>query len=176
MVEFKNESIRIKETSEDDLPNILRLWNDGNVMSFVGFPNGLGVTIEKLKEWLSWAIAKPLRCHYSIYHVDFGYCGETFYNVNELHELAALDIKLLPNVRGKGIATYSLSFVIEQAFQQGNAAKVYVDPHPDNKKAWNLYNKLGFSDHPRPEFLDEWDTYLELSKEVWYQRKSAMIP
>lgn len=167
-----NKKILIKETSKDDLENIQLLWNDGEVMSFVGFPNGLGISMEKLIEWLPWAISKPKRCHYSIYHDEIGYCGETFYNVDQEHRLAALDIKLLPKARGKGIAEYSLWFAIDQAFYQGNAERVYVDPHLDNKKAWKLYEKLGFTVRPRPEFLEEWDTYLELTKDEWCQRIS----
>jgi len=86
-----SEKIKIIETSKDDLENILSLWNDGEVMSFVGYPNGLGINMEKLIEWLQWAISKPTRCHYSIYHKELGYCGETFYNVDQNHGLAALD-------------------------------------------------------------------------------------
>jgi hypothetical protein len=58
-----SEKIKIIETSEDDLENILSLWNNGDVMSFVGFPNGLEITMEKLVEWLPWATSKPTRCH-----------------------------------------------------------------------------------------------------------------
>ncbi len=164
-----SEKIKIIETSEDDLENILSLWNNGDVMSFVGFPNGLEITMEKLVEWLPWATSKPTRCHYSIYHEELGYCGETFYNVDQKHELAALDIKLFPKARGMGIAEYSLRFAINQAFHIGNAKRVYVDPHIENKKAWKLYRKLGFSIRPRPDFLEEWDTYLELTRNEWYR-------
>jgi RimJ/RimL family protein N-acetyltransferase len=167
-----DKKIRIKETSEEDLENILKLWNDGEVMFFVGFPNGLGITLEKLHEWLLWVISKPYRCHYSIYHDEIGFCGETFYNVDPDHGIAALDIKLVPEARGKGIAEFSLSYVIQQAFTQGNAKKVYVDPHPNNKKAWKLYEKLGFSQRPRPDFLEDWDSYLEITKDEWGQKTS----
>lgn len=164
-----NKNLTIKETSKEDLENILLLWNDGEVMSFVGFQNGLGISMEKLLEWLPWAISKPKRCHYSIYHNEIGFCGETFYNVDQKHGLAALDIKLRPKARGKGIAEYSLKFAIDQAFYQGNAISVYVDPQLDNEKAFKLYEKLGFSDRSRPDFLEEWDTYLELTRDEWYQ-------
>lgn len=159
--------IFIKETSKEDLLNIMSLWNNGEVMSFVGYPQGLGMTLPKLIDWLPWAISKPYRCHYSIFHDEIGYCGETFYNVDDINQTAALDIKLLPEAQGRGIAEYALRFAIEQAFLQGNAKRVYVDPHPDNLKAWKLYRKLGFTSKTRPEYLQEWDTYLEISREGW---------
>ncbi|MBW6472072.1 MAG: GNAT family N-acetyltransferase [Anaerolineaceae bacterium] len=159
--------IIIKETSKDDLLNIMSLWNNGEVMSFVGYPQGLGMTLPKLMDWLPWAISKPNRCHYSIYHDEIGYCGETFYHVDDIYQTAALDIKLLPEAQGRGIAEYALRFAIENAFLHGQAKRVYVDPHPDNLKAWKLYRKLGFTSKTRPEYLQEWDTYLEISREDW---------
>ena len=33
--------LTIKETTRADLPNIQSLWADGDVMKFVGFPDGL---------------------------------------------------------------------------------------------------------------------------------------
>jgi RimJ/RimL family protein N-acetyltransferase len=162
-----NGEIMIKETSAEDLDNIMSLWNNGEVMHYVGFPEGLGITLDELKKWLVWVIAKPGRCHYSIYADGIGYCGETFYNVDDEHKTAALDIKLLPEARGKGIAAYSLSYAISRAFDDGNADRAYVDPHPDNVKAWRLYEKLGFISKPRPDYLEEGGTYLEITREEW---------
>ena len=42
---MQNNEITIRETSETDLENILLLWNNGEVMHFVGFPNGIGVDL-----------------------------------------------------------------------------------------------------------------------------------
>lgn len=166
---MKNINITIKETTHDDLDNVMSLWNDGEVMHFVGFPEGLGITKAKMERWIKWAIAKPHRCHYSIYEGDIGYCGETFYNVDD-KGAAALDIKLFPKSRGKGIAHEALEFAIERAFNDGNAKSVYVDPHPDNKMAWKLYEKLGFVSKPRPDYLGEGDTYLEITRNQWIDK------
>ncbi len=160
---YKGE-ITIKETTESDLENIMSLWNNGEVMFFVGFPDGLGITLEKLKKWLEGAIKKPERCHYSIYAEGIGYCGETFYDADVEHDLASLDIKLLPQAQGKGIAAKSLSFVIDKAFTDGNVNRVYVEPCSENRKAWALYEKLGFVRKTRPIYLEYEDNYLELTK------------
>ncbi len=160
---MNDRNLVIKDTNIDDLENVMNLWNNGEVMYYVGFPNGIDTTLEKLRKWIKWAINKPQRCHYSIYDDKLGYCGETFYDVDKKHNLAALDIKLLPIAQGKGIAYQSLSFVIKEAFNVGMAQKVYVDPHLDNKRAWKLYYKLGFISKARPTFLEDGDTYLELN-------------
>ena len=48
--------------------NIQSLWADGEVMRFVGFPEGLQETEENLERWLEGiASARPQTNHYSIY-------------------------------------------------------------------------------------------------------------
>jgi RimJ/RimL family protein N-acetyltransferase len=161
------ENITIKETDENDLLNIMNLWNSGEVMLYVGFPNGLGVTIDKLNKWLTGINQNKFRRHYSIYEDKIGYCGETYYEIDSEHDLATLDIKLQPEAQGKGIAAYSLSYAINQVFENNLASKAYVDPNPSNKSAWQLYERLDFISKPRPKFLPEGETYLELTKEQW---------
>lgn len=109
-----SEQIEIKETQKDDLQNLLGLWNDGDVMKFVGFPNGLGETIEGLEKWYIWIEeSRPICNHYSVYSKELGYCGETFYRIDKEHSnSASVDIKLSPIARGKAIALYKrLNFV-----------------------------------------------------------------
>lgn len=171
--------IRIKETDQSDLPNIMQLWNNGQVMFYVGFPSGLGVTMERLQQWLEGINQDIYSRHYSIYAQDIGYCGETFYDVDREHDLARLDIKLLPRAQGKGIAAYAFSYVIDQVFSNNLASKARVDPHPKNKKAWNLYAKLGFVSKPRPKFLPKGPTYLEVTRDTFtsaYPTKPADSP
>lgn len=159
--------ISIKVTDENDLLNIMNLWNNGDVMFYVGFPNGLNVNIEKLKGWLNRINQNEMCRHYSIYAENIGYCGETFYSIDLEHDLASLDIKLLPTAQGKGIAEYALRYSINQVFENNLATKAYVDPNPKNKKAWNLYDKLGFVSKARPKYLEEGETYLEVTKDIW---------
>lgn len=163
---MNNKHIIIKETTLEDLSNIASLWNNGDVMFYVGFPNGLGVNVKSLVEkWLPKINKNKKRCHYSIYHYEIGYCGESYYEVAQ-NGYTTLDIKLLPLARGKGIAYEGLKYAIDKAFNQGEAKIVYVDPHKDNIKALKLYDKLGFKimTHPNSEYADK-HNYLELSYE-----------
>lgn len=159
--------ILIKETTREDLQNVMNLWNDGEVMFYVGFPNGLNVNIEQMEKWLKTVNKDISRKHYSIYEEELGFCGETFYSVDKNHDLSALDIKLFPYARGKGIASYALSYAIDEVFTKDLASRAYVDPNPKNEKAFKLYERLGFISKKRPEFLEEGETYLEITKESW---------
>ncbi len=163
--------VDIRPTGEGDLENVQRLWASPEVMRFVGFPEGLHQSMEHLRnEWLPWVQEPPIRQHYSVYAQGIGYCGESFYQVDETG-LACMDIKLLPCARGKGIAYAALSYALDQAFRAGKAERAYVDPHPENRKALALYASLGFLPAERPAHLKPWDsTYFELSRAAWEAR------
>ena len=161
--------IEIRETSEEDIGNVRRLWADGDVMKFVGFPEGLHETEEQMRAWFGWITAnRPMVEHYSIFENGV-YCGESFYEIDAEHKSAALDIKLFKAARGRGIAAKALTHAIEQAFEHG-AERVWVDPNPQNAKAIALYEKLGFKRKDAPEYLsaeeEEWGSvYMELERE-----------
>ena len=150
-------NIKVIETKEVDLKNILTLWADGDVMKFVGFPNGLKETMENLNKWYKWIEkSRPNTNHYSIYNGD-EYCGESFYSIdNERDNIASLDIKLFEHARGKGIASFALNHAIQEAFKNG-ASRVWVDPNPNNIKAILLYERLGFVRKPIPDYIKEED-------------------
>lgn len=145
--------VTISETREKDLHNVQRLWADGDVMKYVGFPAGLQQTDEDMAQWYSRIqLSRPQTNHYSVFENGV-YCGEAFYQIEEKRDnSAALDIKLFSFARGRGIAAEALSFAMEEAFHHG-ASKVWVDPNPLNEKALRLYERLGFARRPMPEDL-----------------------
>lgn len=163
--------VDIRLTGEADLANVQRLWASPEVMRFVGFPEGLHESMEHLRnEWLPWVQAPPTMQHYSVYAQGIGYCGESFYHVDETG-LACMDVKLLPSAQGKGIAYAALSYALDQAFRVGKAERAYVDPHPENRRALALYASLGFLPAKRPAHLAPWDSaYFELSRAAWEAR------
>lgn len=160
--------IKIRETTSEDLAHVQKLWADGDVMKFVGFPDGLHETEEQMQDWYKWISSeRPLVNHYCIFD-DEVYCGETFYEIDTEHDNnAALDIKLFGFARGKGIAAKALAFAIEEAFKNG-AKRVWVDPNPENEKAIALYKRLGFVEKEMPAYLAEKNdmvsVYMELLK------------
>lgn len=160
--------VEIKETGPQDLGLVQTLWADGDVMRFVGFPQGLHQTDEEMRDWFRWIESgRPARNHYSIFE-DGKYCGESFYRIDAEHGSAALDIKLFGFARGRGLAAAGLSHAIEEAFRNG-AETVWVDPVPENGKAIALYKKLGFQQKAFPAYLlsekgEPGSVYMELRK------------
>ena len=160
--------IIIRETTKADLDNVKALWADGDVMKFVGFPEGLHQSDEQMERWFErLCAARPLKNHFSVFE-DFIYCGESFYHIDTNNgNSASLDIKLFGFARGRGIGAKALSYAIEKAFENG-AEKVWVDPNPDNVKALALYERLGFVRRKMPDYLMDGEeitsVYMELCK------------
>ena len=168
--------VQVKLTEKEDLQNVQRLWATPEVMIFVGFPNGLQESVEHLEnKWLPWVQNPPSRQHYSIYADGIGYCGESFYDVDETG-LAGMDIKLLPEARGKGIGFAGLSHALNEAFLIGNAKSAYVDPNPENIKAIRLYERLGFIVTERAAHLEDPGcpyVYMEITRDTWLKGKNG---
>ncbi|MHB0808595.1 MAG: GNAT family N-acetyltransferase [Facklamia hominis] len=166
--------LEIKETRIEDIKNVQKLWANGDVMKFVGFPDGLHKTDEDMQKWFRWIESnRTVLNHYSIFE-DGKYCGESFYAIDAGHKSAAMDIKLFELARGRGIATEGLSYAIKEAFRNG-AEIVWVDPNPENKNAIALYERLGFQQKEFPKILISYDEelrsiYLELCKTDFIQK------
>lgn len=161
--------LEIRETTLEDLKNIQRLWGDGEVMRFVGFPEGLHETDEDLRAWIErLSAARPRVNPWSVYE-DGVYCGETNYCIDPESRSASLDIKLFAFARGRGIATKALTHAIREAFRNG-AETVWVDPDPENARAIALYRRLGFTQKDMPAHViaqgedPETNLYFELHR------------
>ena len=166
----------VRPVVETDLPNIKALWNDGAVMRFVGFPDGLGVDDEYMARWFKWVTAAPdTRQAFAIEVEGLGYCGEAFYQVNP--ELPAIvDIKLTPAAQGLGLGHLGLSHALDELFANTTATAAMVDPHQDNTPALRLYERLGFTERPWPTNHPEPATdhrYLEVTRNAWLQRRGS---
>jgi len=144
--------IKIRETQINDMKNVQSLWLDGDVMRYVGFPEGLRESDDQMMNWLTEIEkSRPAVNHYSIYNGE-KYCGETFYRIHASTGRAALDIKLFAEVRGKGIAKTALQFAIQEAFKNG-AVSAYVTPDPENSKAIALYEHMEMTRKEMPSDL-----------------------
>jgi RimJ/RimL family protein N-acetyltransferase len=160
--------VKISPTQSNDLADLIQLWNDGRVMRWVGFPDGLGYDDKGVVEWFSAVKSKPDCHHFVIRDVEQGFCGELYYEIDRSHRMANLDIKLVPEAQGKGIATQAFSHLIDVVFQsEPDVKSVWVEPWPDNKAAKSLYRRCRMSQRPRPSHLGEGPSYWELLRSEW---------
>ena len=166
----KSEIIDLRPTSPDDLADLMVLWNDGRIMRWVGFPDGLGYDIAAMTAWYERLQANPLRHHFTAASDILGFCGEAYYAVNLQHRRAGLDIKLRVPAQGGGRATAAFRMLIERVFRSEPLVDiVWTEPAVSNLAARTLYWQCGLRPAQRPADMSEdprYDvSYWELRRE-----------
>jgi len=150
------DDIIIRPPKSSDLFFLRNLWENPQVMSYVGFPKGLKQSDEKIKNWIqNWQKGglhliiedkkeiKPIG--------EIGYRLEEKRLNNHKRKFAVLDIKMTPNYWGKGIGFRTLDALIKKLDQNSNFDYYELTPNVENKRAMNLYYKLGFKKSGKPE-------------------------
>ena len=159
--------VTLRETTRNDLEAVMGLWNDGRVMGWVGFPDGLGYDADRMAAWWDRLRADASRRHFVIEANGIGFCGEAFYAVAEPPRRAGLDIKLRPEAQGRGIATLALRMLIERVFSaEPDVDAVWTEPSPENHAARRLYERCGLAPADRPADLPSGEMY-------WERRRSS---
>lgn len=154
--------LAIRATTEGDLLELGRLWNDGRVMRWVGYPDGLGYDDEALRAWFGRLQSSGDGHHFVVRDSDVGFCGELFYRVDSEHRRAELDVKLVPEAQGRGIAAAALAWLIELVFErEPDVDAVWTEPWPENHAARALYARCGLAPTHRPTDLRAGPSYWE---------------
>ncbi|MDD5293758.1 MAG: GNAT family protein [Candidatus Izemoplasmatales bacterium] len=165
----------ISETQAADLTSIKMLWADGDVMRYVGFPEGLKQSDQQMEQWLKWIVETPHTQHYTLKADDLGFVGESFYQLRSAHTEAIIDIKLLKKARGKALGERALCFTLDQLFLNTPALLAVVDPHCENLGAIALYHKLGFQDDELFAYENEPHQKMILTKDNWRRLRLEQV-
>jgi RimJ/RimL family protein N-acetyltransferase len=82
-----------------------------------------------------------------------------------------LDIKLVPEAQGRGLATASLRWLVTRVFEsEAVVDAVFTDPVDENVRAHALYVRCGLSPGRRPPDLGPGPSYWELRRADWERR------
>lgn len=158
--------MQLQPTTSADLPALGALWNDGRVMRWVGFPDGLGLDEQDVRDWWQAMSADPDRHHFVVLDDQGRFCGEAYYRFDRAHGRASLDIKLLPEFQSRGIARAALTDLIDLVLAtEPDAQAVWTEPSEENQAARRLYHRCGLRSRPRPDDLPGAHDYWELRRE-----------
>ena len=142
----------LRPTGPEDLIFLLEtLWNDGEVMRYVGYPKGLGIDEEGMRTWFDrLAENRGQDREHWIVEVKGEPIGEAFYRRCDEYcgyrapKMAELDLKLKPQSWGHGYGSDALRTLATYLFAQGFKTLV-VSPNLENEAALMLYERLGFT-------------------------------
>ncbi len=133
--------VRLRPVAETDLDFLQALWNDGEVMRHVGFPDGLEMTADKMASWWDgchrWSAT-----HLIVENRQGEQVGESGWGFDNLPGM--LEIKLARPHWGRGYAIDALGALIDHVRNHTAIGQLFVTPHPDNLAAQRLYRRVGF--------------------------------
>ncbi len=133
--------LRIHNAGAADAKQLAVWWNDGSVMAHAGFPNGLGITEEKIRNDLATDTDESRRR--LILEIDGEAIGEMNYRMLE-DDSAKIGIKICEfSKQEKGHGRIFLSMLIGELFRLG-MKKIVLDTNLKNERAQHVYESLGF--------------------------------
>lgn len=159
---FETGRVSVRPTTSADLAELLALWNDGRVMRWVGFPDGLGYDAARMDAWFERLRSSPDRHHFVVRGPQVGFCGELYYAIDRVHRSASLDIKFRLEAHGGGRAAEALLGLITHLFRiEPEVALVWTEPWENNLAARALYFRCGLRPAARPPWLHPGPSYWE---------------
>lgn len=139
LLQYNNLIIRDAELKDAD--KLCLWWNNGRIMAHAGFPNGVGISVEKLQKEVANTEASTVTR--LIIEADNRAIGEMSYRNTEEGSVE-IGIKICDqNQQEKGYGRILLSMLIKELFRTGYT-KILLDTNISNTRAQHVYEKLGF--------------------------------
>jgi len=157
--------IRIRPVRREDLPFLQVLWNDGSVMRYQGYPEGMHATAADMERW--WVALQTARPdhqglaslpspHTIIETIDGTPLGELTYSL-DAKERARFDLKLAPRFWKQGYGGEAMRIFLRELFVTTKVKTVIMEPSPDNAPARRLLERNGFHPTPTENHPNRWE-------------------
>lgn len=128
----------IRNAVVSDAEQLCAWWNDGKVMEHAGFPNGLGTTVDEVREQLEDSTGIFI-INYKDTPIGEMSCGVVDDDVCEM------GIKICDfSMHNKGLGKIALSLMIDAVFNEYGFQKIILDTNVKNMRAQHVYEQLGF--------------------------------
>lgn len=138
---MQRENLCIRSAREDDAQLLCAWWNDGAVMAHAGFPHGLGITPERVREQIRAESDDTVRRF--VIEIDGEAAGEMSYR--HMGDAADIGIKIcVPTLRERGYGRRLLTMFIKMLFDEKGYQKIVLDTNLKNRRAQHVYELLGF--------------------------------
>jgi RimJ/RimL family protein N-acetyltransferase len=146
---YKGKRVTLRAVEQDDIPEILRHFNDIEVRRFLHMI--IPVSAEEEEKWIQNLTSQRKAGTMYVFAVELqkpkrflGVCG--LHRVNAIHRSAELGIAV-QNKRylGKGLGTEALQLLVDFGFRHINLHRIYLTVFEDNLRAQRVYEKIGFT-------------------------------
>ncbi|WP_032122995.1 GNAT family N-acetyltransferase [Clostridium amazonitimonense] len=180
---IKKDNLVIRSATLDDAEILTNWWNDGIIMSHAGFPNGLGQSLEETINQIKKNDIKLSQI--CIIEVESVRIGEMSFSIGQ--DFAQIGIKICnASYQNHGYGKCLLRMLIDYLFtdEKINSVvkieKIILDTNINNKRAQNVYEKLGFRKVSTnvdgwKNQLGEWQTSIDYEMSLEDYRKACLI-
>lgn len=162
--------MKLRALQEKDAEFMLEWMHDENVYSFLE-KDFRQMTIENCREFISEAAAlSGSSRHYAITDESDEYMGTiSLKNIEWEEQRAEYAISCRSKAMGKGFAKAATEELFHIAFEELGLKLLYLNVYENNIRAQKLYQKVGFCQTKKPEFLKgEWDSRL-----LWFEKRDS---
>ena len=166
-MELRSGKLKIRNETAQDAKLLSDWWNDGAVMAHAGFPNGIGISVERVIELISGDNDLNRRL---IIEVENNPVGEMNYRTPE-EKTAEIGIKICDqSQQNKGYGTEFLRMLLNYIFEVMEYDKIILDTNLKNERAQHVYEKLGF--RKMRTNVDSWENQVgELQSSIDYEMR-----
>lgn len=146
---YKGKRVTLRAVELEDIPDILRHFNDIEVRRFLHMITP--VSAEEEEKWIQSLTQQRRACTAYVFAMELqkpkkflGICG--LLGVDSIHRSAELGIAL-QNKRywGKGLGTEAIRLLLDFGFNIINLHRIYLTVFEDNLRAQRVYEKVGFT-------------------------------
>ena len=141
---LKYKELTIRTATQNDSTTLLNWWNDGEVMTHAGFPNGLNETIDSINK----VINQNKERFFELCIIEFNDIPIGEMNYRKTDEVTVeIGIKICDfPYQNKGYGKIILSLFIKTLFNDLEFKKIILDTNLNNIPAQKLYHSIGFKE------------------------------
>lgn len=141
---FTTPRLTVRRAGSNDAGFIHALWTSPAVMRYVGFPRGLDVSVEDVAREIEETKDADFGSRLIVEDADDGRpIGQTKLGIPDKDGICEPDIKLHPDVWGRGYGTELWNALIDYAFEHSEACIVQGTPNRDNAASVRMQTGAG---------------------------------
>ena len=166
---YSGSYVSIRKAQSSDAEILTKWWNDGAIMAHAGFPNGVGTTVETVREGI---INRSFYNLLFIIEYKREPIGELSANIKD--GIASFGIKICnEKYQNNGIGTFVMKKFFKELFSSSIVNKISITTNIKNSRAIHVYrDKLKAVEVKQFDFVDangdkQKSIEFELTKSQW---------
>ncbi len=141
---FATQRLTVRRATAGDAAFIHGLWTSPAVMRYVGFPRGLDISVDDVRRQIEATNDADFGSRLIVKRIEDGRrIGQTKLGVPDEDGICEPDIKLHPEVWGRGYGTELWNALIDYAFEHSDARIVQGTPNRGNTASVRMQTGAG---------------------------------